>query len=257
MTETLLGPLVPPDLSPLSVAVLLVVNFITSAFTATVGLGGGVAILAVLANLLPVAAIIPIHAVVQLSNNSSRTILNRSHVLWKLVGWFTLGALAGGVVAASVVVTLPRPVLQLALGVFVLYSVFGPKPTKLSFGRTGTVIGGALTTFATFFVGATGPLVAAILPYRDMSKHEVVATHGACMVLQHLLKIVFFGLLGFAFLPWAGFLVAMLVTGFFGSYLGRFMLGRIPEQKFVFVFRAVILLLAVRLVYSGAVELLG
>ncbi len=248
---------VPPDLTAWTVVALIGVNFVTSAFTATVGLGGGVINLAVLANFLPAASIIPIHAVIQLGNNASRTVLNWKNVVWARCVWFILGSLAGAGAASLVVVALPRPALQLILGVFVLYSVFGPKPKNLSLGKAGIVIGGAVTTFATFFVGATGPLVAAILPVATMARHQVVATHGALMSFQHALKIVFFGLVGFHFLPWTGFLAVMIGAGFAGTYVGRMLLGRMPEAFFKKLFYAVLVVLGARLIYAGAIELLA
>ncbi len=261
MSDTLLNELhrltVPPDLTAWTAVLLIGVNFVTSAFTATVGLGGGVANIAVMANFLPAASVIPIHAVVQVGNNASRTVLNRKNVVWHLAGWFTLGALVGAGIASLVVVALPRPVLQLILGIFVLYSVFGPKPKNLTLGKAGIVIGGVVTTFATFFVGATGPLVAAVMPVATMVRHQVVATHGALMTFQHALKIVFFGMLGFQFLPWLGFLAAMMIAGFLGTYVGRMLLGRMPEAFFKKLFYCVLVLLALRLIYAGIAELLA
>ena len=249
--QDLIGFLVPGDMAPWLVIVVAAANFCTSAFTAAVGLGGGVAILAVMANVLPTAAVIPVHACVQFSNNASRTFLNRKHIAWPLSLWFAAGALAGAVLGSAFVITLPKAILQLILGAFVLFTILGPKLNRLSLGKAGLAVGGAATTFATFFVGATGPLVAAIMPVERMARHEVVSTHGLLMVLQHVLKIIFFGFAGFAFGPWIGFLVLLIVTGFAGAYAGSKLLGHVSEERFKTVFRIVLTLLALRLVYSG------
>ena len=47
-----------------------------------------------------------------------------------------------------------------------------------------------------------------------------MATHAAAMVAQHGLKIVAFGLAGFAFGQWLPMVVAMIVTGYLGTRYG-------------------------------------
>ena len=51
-------------------------------------------------------------------------------------------------------------------------------------------------------VGATGPLMSVILAQiLANDRKALVATHAAAMTVQHGLKIVVFGLAGFAFRP--------------------------------------------------------
>jgi hypothetical protein len=52
------------------------------------------------------------------------------------------------------------------------------------------------------FVGATGPFVAALLAPRLDDRKRYVGTHAMAMVMQHSLKVVVFGFLGFAFGAW-------------------------------------------------------
>ena len=77
------------------------------------------------------------------------------------------------------------------------------------------------------------------------------------MTLQHALKVLAFGLLGFAFGPYLALIAAMIVSGFIGTVLGRQVLSKLGAAYFRPVLSAVLLLLAARLVWSGAVELLA
>ena len=59
---------------------LTVASFFTSALTATFGLGGGVAMLALMGLFVPVSSLIPVHGAVQLGSNSGRAWHQRANV---------------------------------------------------------------------------------------------------------------------------------------------------------------------------------
>jgi uncharacterized membrane protein YfcA len=101
------------------------------------------------------------------------------------------------------------------------------------------------------FVGATGPFVASFITPERLERHAVVATHAACMTLQHSLKVIAFGFLGFAFLPWVPLLAAMIAAGFIGTMLGRRLLDRLPHATFKRIFKGVLTVLALRLLYAA------
>jgi hypothetical protein len=67
------------------------------------------------------------------------------------------------------------------------------------------------------------------------------------MTFQHLLKILVFGLVGFAFLEWVFVLLCMIVLGYLGTKVGLALLGRSPEARFRTVYQWFLTLLAVRL----------
>ncbi len=76
------------------------------------------------------------------------------------------------------------------------------------------------------------------------------------MSIQHGLKIIAFGMLGFAFWPYVPLLTGMLVCGFFGNMAGRLVLAWLPEKNFRTLFRVVLSALALRLLYGAVVALL-
>lgn len=251
MLDSLQAFLAPPELS-FSVSLALIgISFITSALTAAVGIGGGLALLAVLATLISPAAVIPVHGVVQLGSNAGRAMLLRRHAAGTLTGLFALGSIVGAVIGGQLVVTLPSGVLQLILGLFILYAVWAPKFRASAVPLRGYLLVGAAATFVTMFIGATGPFIAAFISPDRLSRHAVVATHAACMTVQHALKVLVFGLLGFAFLPWLPLLAAMIASGFLGTIVGRKALDRLPEKSFGWIFKAVLTLLAARLLYAA------
>ena len=137
------------------------------------------------------------------------------------------------------------------LGLFVLASVWLPKLKTSDIPIRGFTVVGLVGSFCTMFVGATGPFVASFITPDRLPRHAVVATHAACMTLQHTLKVVAFGFLGFAFLPWAPLLAAMIGAGFLGTMLGRRLLDRLPHRIFATAFKVILTVLALRLLYSA------
>jgi uncharacterized membrane protein YfcA len=105
------------------------------------------------------------------------------------------------------------------------------------------------------FFGGTGPFVATFVKAQDLDRLRHVATHAALMTVQHLLKILVFGFLGFAFAQWIGFVVLLITAGFIGTVVGRQVLAKIDESKFRFALNLVLSVLALRLIWSGATNM--
>ena len=117
--ETIAG-LLPEDIALAAAGLLMVASFFTSALTAAFGVGGGVAMLALLGLFVPVAALIPVHGAVQLGSNTGRAWHQRAHVRRDIAAPFLIGSLAGAAAGALVVVQLPDFVLKLLLGAFII-----------------------------------------------------------------------------------------------------------------------------------------
>ena len=233
-------------------AALLAVSFASSFVTVAFGIGGGAVMLAVLATLLPAPAIVPVHGLVQLGSNAGRAAILLRHAQTGVLVPFTLGALAGVALGGSVVVQLHPAHIQIGVGLFILWSVFTSPPAFLR--RSGALAGG-VSSFLTMFFGGTGPFVASYVRAQGFERTEHVATHASLMTVQHLLKTVAFGILGFAFSDWFWLIALLILTGFLGTLAGRQVLARIDEKLFRTALSAILVVLALRLVYAGAADL--
>lgn len=244
-------------LEPWSFALLCGISFLGSFIAAALGLGGGTLTLASLALFMPPVVLIPLHGVMQLGSNGGRALLMYRDVLRNVVPVFLAGTLLGAVIGGQVVVALPIYLLKGILAAFILYTVWAPgfrasRPGKKTFFGVG-----ALAAFVTMFVGATGPLIAPFVSAACSSRQQVVATHAMLMTIQHCFKVVVFGFLGFAFGPYVPFLIALLVFGFAGTYIGRLTLHRLPEHLFRRILNLILTLMAARLAYSAVLEWIG
>ena len=245
--------LLPPEVSPALAAGLAAVGFGTSGLAAAFGLGGGAILLGVLASVLPPAALIPVHGVVQLASNLGRAALLAREIRPAPLAGFALGAVLGAGAGGLLVTALPGATVRIAVGAFLVWSALAPPPA--GFGRT-SALAGAASSLLTMFVGATGPFVAAWVKGLGLPRTGFVATHAAMMTVQHGLKTLAFGLLGFAFGPWLGLIALMAGAGVLGTLAGRRALLRIDERLFGRVLSAVLALLGLNLVRLGVQGLL-
>ncbi|RZW11836.1 MAG: sulfite exporter TauE/SafE family protein [Rhodobacteraceae bacterium] len=240
--------LFPADLAPWAGVVLLGVSFLGSFVTVALGIGGGALLLAVMASLMPPAALIPVHGVVQLGSNLFRAGLMIRHCHWPPILAFAGGSAAGAVLGGAVAIDLPPGAVLIGVGAFVIFSVVARPPRWL---RRNRALAGLVSSFLTMFFGATGPFVATFVKSLDLSRQPHVATHAVMMTLQHGLKILVFGVLGFAFGPWLGFMAAMIAAGFLGTLAGRMVLLRISDRAFKIALDAVLILISARLIWQG------
>jgi uncharacterized protein len=243
----LLEVLLPASVSWPIALLLVVISFLTSALTAAFGIGGGVAMLGALAGTVPPAMIVAVHGVVQFGSNIGRAIIQRAHILWRPTALFSLGSVIGAVAGAAVFVALPEKLLLALLGMFILLMTWIPKPKIPGLETTGVFFGGIIATFVTMFVGATGPFVQALFIPMGLEKRVLVATHSACNVIQHGLKVVAFGWLGFNFADWLPLMAAMIFTGFLGTWMGTRVMEKMPEEMFKTILKWLLTVLALDL----------
>ena len=240
-----------PSVTPWVFAGLTVLSFFTAAFGVVVGLGGGVLLLGVMATLFPPAVLIPLHGAVLLGTNFGRSLIMIRHLLKQLLPVFVVGALVGAVVGGQVVVTLPTAILQVILGLFILYACWGPKLAARAYSHAKFFLLGLLGTLIGMFIGSSGTLIAPYVAAACPDRRQYVATHSVFMTLVHGLKVAVFGVLGFSLSTYLPLIAAMIATAFLGSLFGRAVLNRLPEKVFRRIFQIVLTFLALRLLYTG------
>ncbi|MEM8788452.1 MAG: sulfite exporter TauE/SafE family protein [Pseudomonadota bacterium] len=234
-------------------AALAVASFAGSFITVALGIGGGVLMLAVMASLLPPAALIPVHGVVQLGSNLLRAGLLLRHVHWPPFAAFALGTALGVAGGGAIAVNLAPGLVQMGVGVFVIWSVLTRPPRWLT---RLPVVTGLISSFLSMFFGATGVFVANFSKALNLPRHAHVATHAVMMTLQHALKVAAFGALGFAYGPWLMLIAAMIGAGFAGTLAGRWALNRISDRGFKQALDVVLVLISLRLIWAGIRDLM-
>jgi len=239
-----------------TVLVLLVACFVTATISGILGMAGGVTLLGVMTALLPAPAVVPLHGIVQLASNSTRTWAFRKHVRWPIFFAFMVPAVAGVAVAANIWADLKLTWFKAWIGAFILLFLlwrrYKPKlrhPPTWSYAVLGLAAG-----LLAIFVGATGPFLAPFFLRDDFENEEVIATKAVCQTWLHLLKIPAFLALSFDYSPYAAVLAGLIVAVIGGTYFGKHLLSRVSKERFVFWFQLVLGGLAVYLIASTIVR---
>lgn len=247
------------QLSPLTPEVnlgLIMLSMLTSGLSASLGIGGGTLLIITMAQIMPAAALIPVHGMVQLGSNLGRASMTWRYVDWRRLAAFAPGALLGALAASWLLIRLPAGVLELTIATFVLLLCWGPALPSRTLNATGTLLAGAVTTLLSSFVGASGPLVAAFLKQASPQRLVRVATFSSAMTLQHLSKAFVFGMAGFAFSDWLGLMALMIISGLAGTWLGLRLLKHLSDHRFDTLLKWILTMLSLRLLWLAADQLL-
>ncbi|MFT5367549.1 MAG: putative membrane protein YfcA [Candidatus Latescibacterota bacterium] len=232
----------------LSEMFLIVAAFFTSMTTAIAGIGGGVMLIALMPGFLPVAAIIPVHGVVQISSNISRVFLGLRHIEWRLIWQYLAGAVVGVLLGSQLVLDMQWDMMPLFLGIFILITTWMPRPSGIARFPFKFVILGAFQTALSLFVGVSGPMNMPFLLRENLDRDRTVITHATQMTMTHTLKVGLFGVLGFAFGSYSVLIIGMIASATLGSYIGTKVRGHVPEEVFKKGLKVLITVLSLRMI---------
>ena len=228
---------------------LISLAFVTSMLTAITGVGGGMILIACMPGLLPASAIVPVHGMIQLFANSSRAFFGWRFLRWDFVLAFIGGAIVGGLISAAISREINLEYTPLLIAAYLLYTVWGPKlELKKPLAGEFAIIG-MLQTGLSMIIGATGPLGQAALLRHQLKRDSLVVTAALMMIFTHLIKVILFALLGFAFLSYWKIIIGMSAGVIVGAFVGTHIRYRIPEALFRKALKWLLTLLALRMIY--------
>jgi uncharacterized membrane protein YfcA len=223
-----------------------------SAISGLAGLGGGALLIAVMASVLDPLVVIPVHGAVQVASNLSRALALLGRVCWPIVARYAPLLVIGVWLGVQLYRGTDAPWFKPAVGGFIAVSLAWEhfRPKRLPLPRWVFVPAGLAGGLLTIVVGAAGPFVAVFFLRDDLDRREVVATQAVLQMLGHLLKIPAFLSIGFDYRAQLGTIVPLVACAVLGTMAGTRLLARLPERTFRRIFRAVLALLAARLLAS-------
>jgi uncharacterized membrane protein YfcA len=161
--------------------------------------------------------------------------------------WVSLGAVIGSEAGGRFAFLLPERWFAAIIGLLVLVTTWLPMPKFIARSRAAQFVGGAIVSAVGMVVGAAGPLVAAFV--RGIpDRRQLVATHATLNALQHLIKVIVFGAMGFAFRQYLPLILLMVAAGLAGTAVGSRLLTQVPEAVFRLVFRILLTMVALGLI---------
>lgn len=229
----------------------------TAIVSAVLGMAGGIMLLAVLFLFLDPAIAIPIHAVVQLTSNSSRVIIHRREIRRDMLIPFSLLLLPAGALTVPLVQHAPADALRLAVGAFVIIATWRKQWLLLGFDAERLPVGprfalvGAGAGAIGPIIGATGPFIAPFFLGVGLSRFEIIGTKAACQAAGHMAKLILFGFAGFAFAEYGIAILTMAACVIAGTTFGTRLLTRLDDARFTQLYKVTLTLVAFRLIWSG------
>ena len=244
-----------PDVGAWLFAGLVVASFITNYFSIVAGTAGGLMLLVIMASFFPPTVLVPVHTLVQLGSGSTRAFSMWAYVMKGTLLPFTLGCAAGAALGSQLIVQLPTAVLLGVLGVFILIITWLPRIGLFGPERGRFAALGFFVTVLGVFVSATGTLVGAFVAAASPDRRNHVSTMAALMAITHTAKMAAFFWAGFSIGPYLPLVVGLIAGGMIGNVVGERSLSRMNEGWFRILFKVIMTLLALRLLWTAALEL--
>jgi len=227
-------------------ATLCIFATLTSLLTAVAGLGGGMLLLALMAQLFAPAILIPLHGIAQFFSNANRGWIHRARLEWSYLRPFIIGSVIGAFAFVPLVVFVNPTIGALAVGVFILVVTWFPRWLNVS--RLPYVLSGGLTSGLGVLFGATGPLAMSAHPKANWTKEQIVGNHGAAMAVQHGVKVVAYMVAGVQLYQYLPHVVVLFIGAWLGTFLGTHILNNFSDERFKLMLKWVLTILALRLI---------
>ena len=239
-------------MSEVDVTVLAIVlgSFFAAVSNAAFSSGGAMIVLAVTSTVLPVTAVVPIHSTLLIGSTASRAIVFREHVDWRVAGPFLVGSLVAVAIASRLYFALPEKMIAIAIAIVMIVAIWLPAISWRPKLRHPWVIVGFVHSFlSTLF--AYGALLHAVILHTKLSRRQIVGTMAVALTGMSVFKITGYALNGFDYRPYFLTIALAVLAAFAGTWVGKAIIDRISETTFRFVFRALVTLTAIRLLYTS------
>lgn len=226
--------------------------YLTATLSGFLGMAGGISLLGVMAAVLSAEKVVPVHGMVQLASNCTRTLVFIKHVYWKIFWVFSLPAVAGTGLAALLwsgeKLAWFKPGIGVFIIVFLVWRRHAPRLRNVPLSWYAPL--GFAAGFLSIFVGATGPFIAPFFLRDDFEKEQVIATKAVVQAWNHMLKIPAFFFLEFDYIGHAWLIAALLVCVILGTFTGKWVLKKMSQETFVASYEVTLALVGLYLILS-------
>ena len=242
------------DLTVLEATVIAVTAFAAAVMGGVAGIGTAIVMIPVLTFAVGVREAIPIVTVAMMFNNVSRWVANRHYIDYKVVLWFSLGAVPMAVVGGVAFANAPADLLARGLGIFLLVLI---AYRRLPFGKSGsmplrgfTAVGSVQGLLSGIFGGA-GPFGAHFFLTYGLYRNAFIGTAAVATTSINVAKSATYA--GFALLDGNALAISLVVGAIMvaGAYVGGMLVRHVPDRAFVYIVESVMLASGVALIVRG------
>lgn len=204
-------------------------------FVSTLAGGGSpMLLIPVIATFLGASAVPPILTIGMLLGNSQRVYLYWQDIDWKVMRWYTPGAVVGGVLGAFLFTQIQVEWLLILIGLFLILSTLSYKEPQQSFlVRVWYFLpAGFIYAVLSGLVGSTGPLLNPIYLNYGLTKEKLIATKSANVVLVHIAKIITYSMFGALHSSSIIYGTIIGIAALPGNWIGQLVLKQISDRAF-------------------------
>jgi len=238
----------------LIIIAVIVTALVASILAAVAGFGGAVIMLPVLVWAVGIRDAIPLLTIAQLIGNLSRVVFNRRELKWPVVWRFALGAVPAAVIGGIMFATAPATALVRLLGVFLIIMVIY---RHTSWGKNarltlrGFIPLGAVSGILSAVLGTVGPFAAPFFLSYGLIKGAYIGTEAMTAVIMHITKLGVYG--SYALIGARTLLIGIAIGAvmILGTYLGKWLLNKVPEHIFPYIIEGTMLVAGVIFIIRG------
>ena len=241
-------------MTELMILLFFITAFLTIVIGTVAGFGTSTIFLPIALLFVDFKTALVLVAISHISGSLGATAFFRHGLDKKLILLFGVPSIILTILGAYLVTYIPQNILEIILGVslliFSIYSLVRPD-FKVSASKINTVFGGSLSGFLQGLVGIGGPLRGAFLISYNLNKFKYIATLAAIAVIIDATRIpIYFSnnLLEPQFYYYVPFLA---VVGVAGSYTGKRIVQKIPQNIFKKVVLIGIAIASLLLIYGS------
>lgn len=238
--------------------ILIFATLLTSIVSGVLSMAGGMILMGVFGFFLSVPAAMVLHGIAQAFSNGSRVWLYRRYIKWKVLGYYSIGALlVFGIFAALTIVPSIGLVFML-IGLFPFIALVLPDSMSLDMEKPlVSFTSGITVTTAQMLAGASGPVLDIFYVQSEMTKEAILGTKAVTQTLGHLLKLIYYAFImtiAATELP-AWLFPTVVAAAILGNYLASHIVARMSDQQFKLIGRKVILGIGLFYMAKGIWEL--
>ncbi|MBT4162513.1 MAG: sulfite exporter TauE/SafE family protein [Gammaproteobacteria bacterium] len=239
---------------------LIAATLATSLVSGILSMAGGMILMGVFGFFLTVPAAMVLHGVAQAVSNGSRVWLYRRSIRWRVLGFYTIGALAVLAIFSLLTVVPGIGLVFVLIGCFPFVAMIIPDSINLDMEKPWvSFASGIVVTFAQMLAGASGPVLDIFYVHSGMGREAILGTKAVTQTLGHILKLIYYGavmtIAADALPLWV--FPAVVTAAICGNYFGSFIVGRMSDHQFKRIGRHVIMVIGIIYIGKGIVELSG
>ncbi len=241
-------------MNEIQILLFFITAFVTIVLGTVAGFGTSTIFLPIALLFLDFKTALVLVGISHLSGNVGATTFFRHGMDKRLILLFGVPSIILVILGAYLVIYIPQDILQAILGAFLLifsiYSLLRPN-FKVQASKINTIIGGSLSGFLQGLVGIGGPLRGAFLISYNLDKFKYIATLAAIAVIVDATRIPIYFANNLLEPQFYYFVPVLAVIGIIGSYIGKRIVNKIPQNIFKKVVLIGIALASLLLIYGG------